>query len=568
VEKASFDDIVRNLLVYLKGQVPSLQSKTSREDLIRQIQSIVYMLRTSIIQLEGAAFSDPRNTPEYKNLIQEFEGLKRTNQRLEESLFLEMNKTQRLAAELEKLQAAKAQAPAAAAAPIREVKIERSPEDQARIAELEALVKDLRAQLQQRPTTEGTGFPLEEKLRLEADLQAASTQVFALRKDLEAREQEIAELKNLLRAAALENQTEKENNRLLAVKLEQAKTQISTMEFQLGQAINKPLPSRPEDLATIRELREEITRLQALLNARPTQEVFNNMQAAAEAKIAFLEQSLVEWQKKAKERSALLEQAPEQIEALKREKMQLEQRIIDMEATVRRLTASREKALKEAAARSPALRSEEYVFFFEVLSAIANRLNKSPENKDIRQKAEEAIAILERSHAIQGIPTVGTPYDEKLHKVVRSFHTTLVEDNTIVHEVSRGFKTAEHVIQRAIVWIAKSRFRCTECATIGRPQDYFCHKCGMELCAPDGTTKKKLAPLPATLDLCLPLIDQCLTQRRLQEANDLLNYLAKEHPDHPAVQKRRAILTQMSAAPLPTAPVPQMPPVGSPSLTT
>ena len=558
MEKASFDDIVRNLLVFLKGQVPSLQSKTSREDLIRQIQSIVYMLRTSIIQLEGAAFSDPRNTPEFKNLIQEYEGLKRTNQRLEESLFLEMNKTQRLTAEMGKLQAAQATAPAdrPGPAPIREVRIERSPEDQARIAELQAQVEELRGQLQHRPTN-AAGLPLDEKLKLEADLQSASTQTFALRKDLEARETEIAELKNLLRAAALENQTEKENNRLLAVQLEQARTQITTMEFQLGQAINKPLPSRPEDLAIIRDQREEITRLQALLNARPTQEDFANMQAAAEAKIAHLEQTIVEWKKKAEERSLLLAQAPEQIEALKREKMQLEQRIIDMEATVRRLTASREKALKEAAARSPALRSEEYVFFFEVLSAIAHRLNKSPENKDIRQKAEEAIAILEKSHAIQSIPTIGSPFDEKLHKVVRSFHTTLVEDNTVVHEVSRGFRTAEHVIQRAIVWIAKSRFRCTECATIGRPQDYFCHKCGMELCAPDGTTKKKLSPLPATMDLCLPLIDHCMTQRRIKEATDLLTYLAKEYPDHPAIQKRRAILTQMAAAaPLPPAPMP------------
>ncbi|NLI78557.1 MAG: hypothetical protein GX442_19215 [Candidatus Riflebacteria bacterium] len=539
MEKASFDDIVRNLLVFLKGQVPSLQTKTSREDLIRQIQSIVYMLRTSIIQLEGAAFSDPRNTPEFKNLIQEFEGLKRTNQRLEESLFLEMNKTQRLTAEMEKLSTVTA------------TREERSPQDEQRIAELLNQIEELKVQVRQASQAPSPALPLEEKLKLESDLQGAASQAYAVRRELEARDKELAEVKDLLRAASQENQAEREKARLLAMQLEQAKNQVTNMEYQLGQAVNKPLPSRTEDLEKIRELREEIARLQASLNARPTQEVFNNLQAAAEAKVAFLEQSIAEWQKKAKERSVLLEQAPEQIEALKREKMQLEQRLIDMEATVRRLTANREKTLKEAAQRSPALKSEEYVFFFEVLSSIANRLNKSPENKDIRQKAEEAIAILEKSHAIDGIPTTGTSFDEKLHKVVRSFHTTLVEDGTIVHEVSRGFKTAEHVIQRAIVWIAKSKFRCSECSTIGRPQDYFCHKCGMELCAPDGTTKKKLPPLPATVDLCLPLIDYCMTQRRIQEANDLLAYLAKEHPDHPAIQKRRSVLAQLSAPPTP-----------------
>ncbi|HNW35980.1 MAG TPA: hypothetical protein PKM25_13665, partial [Candidatus Ozemobacteraceae bacterium] len=102
MEKANFDDIVRNLLVFLKGQVPSLQSKHSREDLAHQIQSIVYTLRTSIIQLEGASSSDPRKTPEFQSAIQDLEGIKKTNSRLEESLFLEMDKTQKLAGELEK----------------------------------------------------------------------------------------------------------------------------------------------------------------------------------------------------------------------------------------------------------------------------------------------------------------------------------------------------------------------------------------------------------------------------------------------------------------------------------
>ena len=625
MEKANFDDIARGLLVFLKGQIPSIQGKTSREDLVRQIQSIVYMLRNSVIQLEGATFSDPRSTPEFKDLVEELAGLKRTNQRLEESLFLEMNKTQRLTQDCDKASAAKAGVE------------KRSNEDQKFIASLQEQIenfkkamppsveidglmknyeqritelKDQNDRLKKKSSASGSidfrirnyeqpiaellvqndqlkktsslagradrriqqyqeqiddllrqieeqksqlarsaRFPIEEKARLENDLKDAEIHVSTLQKSLAGKAAELDLVKDLLRDAAKEGLAERENGRILGTQLEEARAKIADMEFRLGQAVNKPLPSRPDDLETIHKLREEISTLQAALKSRLTPEVFTHLQAAAESKIAFLEKSLLEFRKNAGEKTTQVEMTPENIENLKRDKVQLEQRVIDMEATVRRLMASREKSLEEPSQRTPALRSEEFVFFFEVLSTVSNRLAKSPENRDIRQKAEEGIAILEKNHAIEGIPTVGFPFDERLHKVVRAFQTALVADSTIVFEASRGFKTAEHVIQRAIVWIAKSKFRCSECSAPTRPQDNFCPKCGMELCAPDGTTKRKLQPLPSTVEVDLPLIDHCIGQSRIQEANDLLAYLAKEHPEHPEVQKRRGILAKMTIEP-------------------
>ncbi|HNV71999.1 MAG TPA: hypothetical protein PKO06_20000, partial [Candidatus Ozemobacteraceae bacterium] len=93
---STIDDILRNLTVFLKGQIPSLQAKHTVFEISQQVQSIIMNLRTSITQLEGAGHFDPRATPEYKAMARELDTMKAAHQKLEESLFLEMNKSERI----------------------------------------------------------------------------------------------------------------------------------------------------------------------------------------------------------------------------------------------------------------------------------------------------------------------------------------------------------------------------------------------------------------------------------------------------------------------------------------
>lgn len=45
----AFEEIVRNLLVYLKGQIPSLSAKNTKDEVLKQVQNITFTLRTTIV---------------------------------------------------------------------------------------------------------------------------------------------------------------------------------------------------------------------------------------------------------------------------------------------------------------------------------------------------------------------------------------------------------------------------------------------------------------------------------------------------------------------------------------
>jgi len=585
-DKPNFDDIVRNLLVFLKGQVPSLQARHSREEVAHQIQSIVYMLRTSIIQLEGSAFSDPKNTNEYKALCQDLEALKKTNQRLEESLFLEMNKSQRLTGELEK------------STSLLEGREKLVSEKDIKINELTSAVE----KMQSRQGNQGSDSYFAEKTALEESLKSCRNEcvelnlrlrnsadefektndqlrssqeelVFA-KEALNKSKEEINQLKgNMTREAGgvLHTQTnlqdllseisklkieiqekEIEHQSLLTTKdslfheTESIKTENTQLKKHLSDLKSSSITEIEAGKLMIKTLHERVEKMQKMIDSAPNQEVVTNLQASTQARLAFLEKALVDAKKQNSEHADRMTHTPEQVEEMQKDKFQLEQRIIDLEATVRRLTANRGKMMKESAMGLPILKSEEYVFFFEILSSISSRLAKSPENKDIRQKAEEAIGMLEKSHAIESIPALGCIFDDKMHKVVRSFFSPILEDGTIINEIGKGFRSSDHIIQRAVVWVSKSRFKCIECRTPARPQDNFCQRCGLELCSPDGTTKKKIPPLPTTVDICFPLIDHLIGRGQTKPAIDLLAYVSKDHPDHPGCLQRRNALSQLT----------------------
>ncbi|HEY9071454.1 MAG TPA: hypothetical protein VIV61_14440, partial [Candidatus Ozemobacteraceae bacterium] len=552
MEKANFDDIVRNLLVFLKGQVPSLQSKHSREDLAHQIQSIVYTLRTSIIQLEGASSSDPRKTPEFQSAIQEIESVKKTNARLEESLFLEMNKTQKLAGELEK-QASVLQ------------------HRDLHIRELEEALRKLQAECDSKPkaAAEQVVDPklveraaAAEKAAAQAKIENASLsdELTRLRLDLDKANHQIEELQGRPASSSAEGPSrealekaletanllfEKERERFAVEKarLLSEKSEILA-EFELLK--NQAGSSRETDRALITSLQERIEKLQKAVQSAPAGDAVQNIQAATEARIKSLEKALAEARRQIETGIAA---SPDQIESFTRENRELQQRIIDLEATVRRLSSARGKSLTETGgAGTNTLRTEEILIFFDILTTLVARLARSPENRDLRQKAEEAIGLLEKTHAIDPIPAVGGIYDDKTHKVVRSYFAPFLDDGIIINEISRGYRSGSHIIQRSVVWIAKSQFKCMECGSASRVQDNFCPKCGLELCAPDGTTKRKLAMLPTDPDIGIPLLDVLLTRRQTQAAQALLSHLAAANPEHPGLMNRRQLITQLADA--------------------
>ena len=72
----SFDDVARNLLVFLKGQVPSLTNKNNKDDVLRQVQSIIFTLRSTIVQLEGATYSENFGGQDQSELLNQIDELK------------------------------------------------------------------------------------------------------------------------------------------------------------------------------------------------------------------------------------------------------------------------------------------------------------------------------------------------------------------------------------------------------------------------------------------------------------------------------------------------------------
>jgi len=508
VKNLAFDEIVRNLLVYLKGQVPSLSSKDSRDDVLRQVQSMTFTLRSTIVQLEGAAFQDPRNTEDYMKLEREIESLKATNAKLEESLFLEMNKSSDTGEKFLNYQ---------------EELVKKQKTEAALIEQIEKLKTEIE-ELQNRPvpvpviTETAVDDSVYEDLR--ADIS-----------DLESRlakgEETINQLRQALQKKDIELSKSKE---ALMEAMKMDKSEIETLKKQLAEITE----ARNENSI----LRTRVSELEGELSKLPSADAYRNNIAASEAKISYLEKALIDAQSDAKRlRDALAVANPEENV---REKETLQQRIVDLEATLRSVIKARDANAKtERFSFAP----EECVYLFETLTTTANRLSMSPENRDVYARARDSIAILEKSNAIQRIQTIGETFDGKVHKAAKSFKNDFLPDNIIIKEEGPGFVSGARLIQKAVVWVGKSVFNCTECFNTCRPHEYFCPKCGLELTAPDGTSKRDMPPHPTELEPNILLLDKLIDQGNLKAASGLLNYISREYPANVELAKRQVLLT-------------------------
>jgi myosin heavy subunit len=507
VKYLAFDDIVRNLLVYLKGQVPSLSAKDSREDVLKQIQSMTFTLRSTIVQLEGAAFHDPRNTEDYQNLEKELQAIKQTNAKLEESLFLEMNKTQ----ELREKAAENAKA----------LELEKS--ENAKLEKLISSLKEEIEKLQNSPAAK-----IEVPIADESALEALKNEIVELETALSKAESINQQMRQTLQNKEVE--LSKSKDALMdAMKLD--KSEISDLKSQLIST---------EQLKTENAtLKKKIAELERDLAVLPSSEVFRNNIAAADAKIKFLEAALANAQEDLKNlRGNMASTTPE---AVLREKEQLEQRVLDLEATLKSVIKTRDTSSGRSGDKF-VFTPEECVFLFETLSTTTSRLVNSLENRDVYMRSKESIGILEKSNAIQKVYTVGQIFDGKIHKAAKSFKSDFLPDGIIIHEETPGFVSGTRLIQKALVWVAKSLFTCGECNSSCRPHEYFCPRCGLELTAPDGTSKRELPAYPAKIEVNLPLLDELIKQGNLKAAVALANLISRENPGHPELLKRQALL--------------------------
>lgn len=556
MDKVNFDDVVRNLMVFLKGQVPSLQTKHSKDDLIHQIQNIVYTIRTFLIQLEAASSSDPRKTPEFQNALQEIESYKRTNARLEESLFLEMSKHQKLTGEIEKQSVLLKD---------RDVHITELDDE---IATLHRKIGELQnrapAEVQSVAIDALKASFAEEKAALESVIeesgirqQASSGEVARLtteldrtREELDKATRQLDDLSNISETLDRERQMrERAEQALGSAKLdfsqerEQLTTNLEKLQKDYDYLKNQPLKDQDTYRKIIKALQEKIDKLQRTLHSGPAGDAIQNIQAAAEARIKALETALAEAKCQIDTGTTV---SPEKLENLTHENNELQQRIIDLEATVRRLLATQEQSrVEQNTGLSGALKCDEVILFFEVLTTLIAKLGNTPENRDLRQKAEKAFALLEKSHAVEPVSSLGKQFEEKMHKVVKSFIAPFLEDGIIVNEISRGYLSGDQVIQRAVVWVAKSRFQCTDCGSASRQQDNFCPKCGLELCAPDGTPKRRLPQLPTDPDIGIPLLDVLIEKRQIKAVQGLLAHLTMANPGHNGLLVRSRQITQV-----------------------
>ncbi len=538
---STIDDVLRNLTVFLKGQIPSLQSKHSVFEISQQVQSIIMNLRTSITQLEGAGQSDPRSAPEYKALARELETMKAAHQKLEESLFLEMNKNERINQERNKDYSV-----------VQEARDRMAKADE-QIRTLEANVAELQAQLAKAQAEAAkprlpSGIEPGIKAAYDRKVAEAERQRDGLAQTLHEKDAEIMRLNQQIHDLDITVRDDQARMGVLRQEIKHLTEQRDGLVSRLTD-LEQGLTVERSDFVRIKnELEQKIAQLERDIEASPTREAMKNIAASSEAKIRYLEKTVDDLKKQLREREQHQAALPEQITQVLKDKTRLEQQVIDLEAMIRRFTAEKLQRDSEAVT-TPAspLATEENIFFFEMLTQILLQVPDIPDYKELRSKAEEGIAILERHRMIQLIPTVGSAFNDRQHKVVRSFQTGMLEDGTIIYEVNRGYSFGDQIVQRALVWIAKSRFKCHSCGAQARGPDNFCPKCGLELCTPDGISKRKLTPLPPTTEICLPLIDYFLDQRHLAKAEELLDYLPPEKQLLPATVKRRNRLQEMKS---------------------
>ncbi|MBF0499718.1 MAG: nucleotide exchange factor GrpE [Candidatus Riflebacteria bacterium] len=550
----SFDDVVKNLLVFLKGQIPALQSRSNADDLQRNINSMVTTIRSIIGHIEEFSGSDSRMSPALKAIHDELDKLKRTNARLEDSEILWIKKHKQLLDEIKKAAENSRQQEELISGLNSQLTGHQQQigEQAASITEKDRLITELQTQLQQLQTQlrdYPTDIANSEKKGFANAVHEFQPRIDHLQVMLSERDTALANVNG--DASKREEVLRNTQETLIATetRLKEAHLEIDRLCKELAEIIARPPVSLPSDQERIKELELKVESLKRELRSSQVMEVYRNTQSAAEARIGFLEKNLAE----ARARIHELENRPpdaadQKIEQVQHEKNLLQARTSELEETVRRLISEQTRGAKappgssiqgEEASRSEVWDAQEVLFLFESFVGILEVIPNTAEYREIRRKIRNALQLLEQNHSLQVIPTTGTTFQDRLHKIVKIYYSTILDDGTIVSETTPGFKLNDQILKRAMVGVAKSNFLCSNCSTVSRQTDFFCSKCGLEICASDGTPKRRLPPLPSALDIILPLIDILTGLGQTEKVKALLIQAEQNHPGNTEIKKRR-----------------------------
>ena len=533
----SFDEVARNLLVFLKGQVPSLANKSSKEDVLRQVQSITFTLRSTIIQLEGATYGENSGEHDNSELLNQIDELKKQNSKLEEFLTIEKNNTKELREKLttNQLNELTENERSAFEEVLHKLKIdnERLRKENIRLkTDIDRYKSDyeqyrsendeLKLKIENSSSVsmveESTVIKLKAQLaEIESSYNDAKTDVAALKQAIQNKEVELRKSQSALAEA-------KEHERF---EIDRYRNKLQTFETIKAENNN---------------LKKQISDLQSDVNLLPSKEEYQNQMTSMATKLKFLEESLFNSQTE-------LKKAQEQLSAdnpngLVKEKARLEQKIANLEETLHSVIAAREADANNSK-NNLLFNPDECIFLFETLSTTVRRLKESLENKDIFLRSKESINILEKAKAVSKIQTVGQQLDNRLHKVTKAFIADFLPDEMVIFEESPGFVSGNKLIQKAVVWIAKSKFVCSECGKISKPHELFCPQCGYELTAADGTSKRDMPQYPTSLEVNLPLLDEMMRQGNVKASTKIMSIISKISPNNPEVVKKQAILSRV-----------------------
>ncbi len=533
----SFDDVARNLLVFLKGQVPSLTNKSNKDEVLRQVQSIVFTLRSTIVQLEGATYSENFGNEDHSELLNQIEELKKHNAKLEELNLIEKNRVKELNEKLANSTLSEFSDNERTAYEdvlhkqkienerLRKENIKFKSEYERYKTEYEKY-RDEHDKLKQQlddaslvpMVEESVVINLKSQLaELESSYNEAKTDVAALKQALQNKEIELSKSKDDILDVMNHEKSE----------IDRYREKLQDFEVIKAENLN---------------LRKEVEGLQKDVSMLPSKEEYQNNMTSMTTKLKFLEESLFNSQtelKKAQEQ--LSEDNPN---GLLKEKAMLEQKVANLEETLHNVIVAREADAANAK-NNFVFNPDECIFLFETLSSTVRRLQDNIENKDIFLRSKESITILEKAKAISKIQTVGQQLDTRIHKVTKAFIADFLPDEMIIFEESAGFVSGNKLIQKAVVWITKSKFVCSECGKVSKPHELFCPQCGYELTAADGTSKRDLPPYPTSLEVNLPLLDEMMKQGNVKASTKIMSIISKVSPNNPDVVKKQAILSRV-----------------------
>ncbi|MFA7146751.1 MAG: nucleotide exchange factor GrpE [Candidatus Riflebacteria bacterium] len=498
-----FDEIIRDLLVYLKGQVPLLKNRENSADTVSQIAEITTALRSSVDKLEEASYDNISVEKEVKALNDKITSLTEQNTKIKNDL---TEKSEHLKEALKDVSA-------------------KSDE----LAEEKQLNKKL----------------LKDLDNLKTDLDKAKEADSS--KDIEILESQLSDVKDTLANSEAKCKKFKEEASAKELELTHVKKLLEESENLENRpeftALKSQLAEFEKTRAENRDLKVKVSILeQELASNKVTQESLAEANEVRTHNIK-LEEELSNTQKIV----LMLREKVSQLSETENEKIKLKQQISDLEDTLKTVMKSHEETLNKYKDKF-ALTSEDCVNVFEALTMAESRLEHSVENKDLYKKVCDTLILFKKTNAIQQILSIGQIFDTDLHRVVKTYKSDLLPDGIIVKEENPGFICGDRLIQKAKVCISKSKFVCSDCSNLCRPQEFFCPKCGLELTSPDGASKRLLTPLPNDIKIAIPLIDKLVKQGNLKGAKTYLEAVAKEHPANPDIEKRQTLLAMTEKA--------------------